>query len=140
MEVVKDIQLVHLVVQKLERQETLLQQLLLKEMLVEMEFTPLVLRVHKLLVAVVELEHVEQMLFNQALVLVLLVLVVMEFQVILQVHVSLMVVVEVVEKEWQVVDVKVQVVLVVEVQVVKDHQHKLLQELLILAVVAVVQE
>jgi hypothetical protein len=39
-----------------------------------------------------------------------------------------------------VVDVKVQVVLVVEVLVVKDHQHKLLQELLTLVVAEVEQE
>ena len=78
-EVVKDIQLVRPLVQKLERQETLLQQLLLKEMLVEMEFTPLVLEVLKLPLEVVVLEHVEQMLHNQVVQTVTLVLVVMEF-------------------------------------------------------------
>jgi|TARA_R100000030_G_C3196950_1_gene109853 hypothetical protein len=73
-------------------------------MLVETEFTLVVQQVLKLQVAVVVLEHVEQMLYNQVVQIVMLVLVVMEFQVILQVHVSLMVEVVAVEKE-QLLDV-----------------------------------
>ena len=139
MEVVKDIQLVHLVVQKLEHQVILLQQLLHKEMMVEMEFIPLLLGVHKLLVAVEELELSEQMLYNQVLQQVVLVTVVLEFQVILQDHVLVMAVVVEVEKDW-LLDVLAQVELEAAVQVVKDHQHKQPQELQTLAVEVVEQE
>jgi hypothetical protein len=107
-EEVKVIQIVHLVLQELVQQEILLLQLPLKETLVEMEFNLLLLDAHKLLVAVEELEHVEQMLFNQPLVLVMVVLVVLDWQVLSQDHLSLMVAVVVVEKEW-VVDLLVQV-------------------------------
>ena len=107
-EEVKVIQIVHLVLQELVQQEILLLQLPLKETLVEMEFNLLLLDAHKLLVAVEELEHVEQMLFNQPLVLVTVVLVVLDWQVLSQDHLSLMVAVVVVEKEW-VVDLLVQV-------------------------------
>ena len=136
----KVIQVLNLALQKLEQQETLHQQLLLKEILVEMEFNLVVLQTLKLLVEVVELELLDQMLFNQVLVLVLLVQVELDLQLILQVHVALMVAVVAVEKECQLVDVKVQVELEVVVQVVMDLQHKQLQVLLTLAVAEVEQE
>ena len=98
-EEVKVIQIVHLVLQELVQQEILLLQLPLKETLVEMEFNLLLLDAHKLLVAVEELEHVELMRCNQVLLLVQAVLVVLDLQLILQVHVSLMVAVVVVEKD-----------------------------------------
>tara|TARA_Y100000401_G_C8266611_1_gene196139 strand:- start:81 stop:395 length:315 start_codon:yes stop_codon:yes gene_type:complete len=104
-----------------------------------MEFILVLLRVHKLLVAEVELELQEQTLYNQVLQLVLLVMVVLEFQVILQDHVLVMVAVVEVEKEW-LLDVLAQVELEAVVQVVKDHQHKQPQELLILVVAVVEQE
>jgi|TARA_R110002012_G_scaffold20030_2_gene71404 hypothetical protein len=64
-----------------------------------MEFILVVQQVLKLLVAVVEQVPLEQMQLNQVEQIVMLVLVVLEFQVILQVHVSPMVAVVAVEKE-----------------------------------------
>jgi hypothetical protein len=108
-------------------------------MMVETEFTLVVQGAHKLLVVAVELEHVEQMLYNQVLQQVVLVMVVLEFQVILQDHVLVMVEVVEVEKDW-LLDVLAQVELEAAVQVVKDHQHKQPQELQTLAVAVVEQE
>tara|TARA_R100000988_G_scaffold32000_1_gene16256 strand:+ start:180 stop:590 length:411 start_codon:yes stop_codon:yes gene_type:complete len=85
---------------KLEQQEILHQQLLLKEMLEEMEFTLVVQEVLKLELVAVELEHADQMLHNQVLQTVMLVLVELELLIVLQDHLSLMVAVAVVEKEW----------------------------------------
>ena len=93
-------QVLNLVLQKLEQQETLHQQLLLKEILVETEFNLVVLEVLKLVLVVVELVPLEQMQLNQVLVLVMLVLVVLELLVVLRDHLSPMVVVAAVEKEW----------------------------------------
>ena len=95
----KVIQVPHQQVQKLEQQEILLLQLPHKEMLAEMEFNLVVLDAHKLLEEVVEQEHVELMRCNQVLLLVQAVLVVLDLQLILQVHVSLMVAVVVVDKD-----------------------------------------
>ena len=64
-EAVKVIQDLRLQVQNVEQQETLHQQLLLKEMLVETEFVLVVLEQLKLPLAEVVLEQLEQMLFNQ---------------------------------------------------------------------------
>ena len=85
---------------KLEQQEIPHQQLLLKEMLEEMEFTLVVQEVLKLELVAVELEHADQMLHNQVLQTVMLVLVELELLIVLQDHLSLMVAVAVVEKEW----------------------------------------
>jgi hypothetical protein len=108
-------------------------------MMVEMESIPLVQGAHKLLVAVVELELSEQMLYNQALQQVVLVQVVQELLVVLQDLLLTMVVEAVVEKDW-LLDLLAQVELEAVVQVVKDHQHKQLQELQTLVAVVVEQE
>jgi len=92
-------QVLNLVLQKLEQQETLHQQLLLKEIMVETELHLVVQERNKLVVAVVELELLELMRCNQVLVLVMLVLVVLELLVVLQDHLSPMVVAVAVEKE-----------------------------------------
>tara|TARA_R110002020_G_scaffold90446_2_gene220208 strand:+ start:336 stop:752 length:417 start_codon:yes stop_codon:yes gene_type:complete len=92
-------QVLNLVLQKLEQQEILLQQLLLKEILVEMEFILVVQQVLKLLVAVVEQVPLEQMQLNQVDQILMLVLVVLELLVVLQDHLSPMVVAVAVEKE-----------------------------------------
>ena len=93
-------QVLNLVLQKLEQQETLHQQLLLKEIMVETELHLVVQERNKLVVAVVELELLELMRCNQVLVLVMLVLVVLELLIVLQDHLSLMVAVVAVGKEW----------------------------------------